>query len=331
MAATAEQIVNVIRAMAQLMGRAPTSTELRRSGGISPAQVKHRFQNHMAALRAAGLEVTATRTRASDAELLTDWGEVTRELKGAPTKAEYASKGRHTEACLIRHFARWTLVPAAFIKAVRRGELAGEWGDVLEMIRKGPIPVRGGGRWMKELREAVRRGEKHPAVAAKVESEPRRTMPALPTSLLGKRCVTATMLLVIFAGPQVTGFVRRVLPDRPLLGAPMNLPGLAYEPVNEMGVSMLFAMLADRLGFIIESVQAAFPDCRAKMEVMPGRWQDVRIEFEYESRSFRDHRHDPRKCDLIVCWKHNWKECPAELQVLELSKVIGRLGHRVIG
>jgi hypothetical protein len=100
---------------------------------------------------------------------------------------------------------------------------------------------------------------------------------------------------------------------------------LAYEPVNEMGVMALFCMLSRQLGFVIESVQSGFPDCEAKMEVEPGRWQHFRIEFEYESRNFRDHRHDPAKCDLIVCWRHNWKDCPANLQVLELSKVMGQL------
>jgi hypothetical protein len=61
------------------------------------------------------------------------------------------------------------------------------------------------------------------------------------------------------------------------------------------------------------------------MEVEPGRWQDVRIEFEYESRHFRSHRHDPRRCDIIVCWRHNWRDCPPGLQVLELSAVVRAL------
>jgi hypothetical protein len=41
----------------------------------------------------------------------------------------------------------------------------------------------------------------------------------------------------------ITGvyFPRRVLPDRPLLGAPTDWPGLAHEPVNEMGVILLLA------------------------------------------------------------------------------------------
>jgi hypothetical protein len=109
------------------------------------------------------------------------------------------------------------------------------------------------------------------------------------------------------------------------------LPGLAHEPVNEMGVLALFAMLSRQLGFILVSVQSAFPDCLAKMEVQPGRWQDVRIEIEYESRGFRQHHHDARQCDLIVCWRHNWENCPPNLQVLELSKVVKQLmADRVI-
>jgi hypothetical protein len=31
--------------------------------------------------------------------------------------------------------------------------------------------------------------------------------------------------------------------------------------------------------------------------------------------------HDERKCDLIVCWEHNWPEAPME--VIELRKFIG--------
>lgn len=118
-------------------------------------------------------------------------------------------------------------------------------------------------------------------------------------------------------------FPRRPLKDGPLLGAPTNLRAFPYEPVNEMGVMVLFSMLAERLGFVVESVQSAFPDCMAKIEVEPGRWQHFRIEFEYESRSFKLHGHDAGQCDLIVCWGHSWKNCPPNLQVLELSRIVG--------
>jgi hypothetical protein len=50
-----------------------------------------------------------------------------------------------------------------------------------------------------------------------------------------------------------------------------------------------------------------------------------------KARNFKRHGHDPRQCDLIVCWRHNWKNCPPNLQVLELSKVVEQLGtDRVI-
>jgi hypothetical protein len=33
--------------------------------------------------------------------------------------------------------------------------------------------------------------------------------------------------------------------------------------------------------------------------------------------------HEARDCDLIVCWKHNWEDCP--LEVLELSKLMDKI------
>lgn len=154
--------------------------------------------------------------------------------------------------------------------------------------------------------------------------------PMLPEPLLKRRCVTRTMLTVFVAElapsalPWISGggLQRRVRTDRPVLGAPTRIPGLAHEPVNEMGVVLLFGMLAQKLGFIVEAVQSSFPDCEAKWEVEPGRWQRIRIEFEYESRNFKDHGHDPKGCDLLVCWRHNWKNAPAELEILELSSLL---------
>jgi hypothetical protein len=60
-------------------------------------------------------------------------------------------------------------------------------------------------------------------------------------------------------------------------------------------------------------------------EIEPGRWQRLRIELEFESSRFLVHGHDPNECDVIVCWKHNWAECPANIEVIELSSIIKRL------
>jgi hypothetical protein len=117
----------------------------------------------------------------------------------------------------------------------------------------------------------------------------------------------------------------RLLPDRPVYGRPLTPPGLAHELLNEMGVVYLFGMLSERLGYVVTRIQPEFPDCEAFREVAPGRWQRVHIEFEFESRNFLLHKHDPKKCDVIVCWKHNWAECPANIEVIELSSIMKRL------
>ena len=31
-----------------------------------------------------------------------------------------------------------------------------------------------------------------------------------------------------------------------------------------------------------------------------------------------------KRRDTIVCWRHNWKECPVEIEVVELSRLVGR-------
>jgi hypothetical protein len=99
-------------------------------------------------------------------------------------------------------------------------------------------------------------------------------------------------------------------------GETLNFRGLLHAPVNEQGVVFLFATLASDLGYLIDSLGSEFPDCEAKRRVGKG-WERVRIEFEFESRNFSVHAHDPEECDLIVCWEHNWPQCPVE--VLELK------------
>jgi hypothetical protein len=110
-----------------------------------------------------------------------------------------------------------------------------------------------------------------------------------------------------------------------LYGSVINFRGLQHAPINEQGVVFLFGMVALELGFIVESVTIGFPDCEAKRCVSRKQnlWERVRIEFEYQSRTFRDHGHNPDQCDLIVCWEDNWPDCPIE--VLELRSAIDAL------
>ena len=112
----------------------------------------------------------------------------------------------------------------------------------------------------------------------------------------------------------------RILTGEPVYGEALLHPVISHAPTNESGVVFLFGVLAQDLGFRIQRIQTEFPDCEAMRQIEPGKWQRLRIEFEYESRNFILHMHPVTKCDLIVCWRHNWKDCP--LDVVELSAVL---------
>jgi hypothetical protein len=112
----------------------------------------------------------------------------------------------------------------------------------------------------------------------------------------------------------------RALTAGPTYGPPMWPGPLAYAPVNELGVVFLFGWMAPQLGYVVHRIQPEFPDCEAMRLVGEDKCQLVKIEFEHESRNFLKHMHDVNGCDLIICWRHNWPECP--LEVLELKKVL---------
>ncbi len=103
---------------------------------------------------------------------------------------------------------------------------------------------------------------------------------------------------------------------------PYHLPegaALRYAPQNELGVVFLFSSLAKRLGLRVEQIRPSFPDCLAYQRTGKGE-KRVRIEFEYRSRNFS---HDPKKCDWVVCWEHNWPDAPKRLRVVELRRYFG--------
>jgi AcrR family transcriptional regulator len=103
-------------------------------------------------------------------------------------------------------------------------------------------------------------------------------------------------------------------------GPTIGFHGLRHAPTNELGVVFLFGMLAEELGLVVEGIQSGFPDCDAKLKRPDGSYEGVRIEFEYKSKSFERDGHNSNECDLIVCWLHDWANCP--LQVIELSSLV---------
>jgi hypothetical protein len=125
-----------------------------------------------------------------------------------------------------------------------------------------------------------------------------------------------------FAQPQIEKYMSitnhsrssyKMLEDRSVLGERINFRGLIHAPVNELGVVYLFGILAKDLGFDVESIQSGFPDCEATRRTKNNNLQRVRIEFEFESSNFVRHGHDIIKCDIIICWEHDWANCPLEV------------------
>ncbi|MCQ3973966.1 MAG: hypothetical protein DPW09_11015 [Anaerolineae bacterium] len=83
-------------------------------------------------------------------------------------------------------------------------------------------------------------------------------------------------------------------------------------PRNEMGVIVLFTQEASAAGFEIVEIQSAFPDA-----IIKHKGQTYRAEFEYKSSNCIHHRHDPRLCDIVICWENDIPD--AFLPVIVLS------------
>ncbi|MEM2910138.1 MAG: hypothetical protein QXO01_03625 [Nitrososphaerota archaeon] len=103
-------------------------------------------------------------------------------------------------------------------------------------------------------------------------------------------------------------------------GGPLGKIPLLYEPVNELGVVLLFGMYHRELGFpYIIKVQQTFPDMIALDE--EGNY--CRIEFEYRSSTFIQHGHDISGCDYIICWVDDLEGgSPIKEKVISLKEEI---------
>jgi hypothetical protein len=270
--------------------------------------------------------------------ILTSIRKIAKRLGRTPTQWEFLSGGRGTDYSVSRFFPKWNdAVRAAGLQPYTRNarvedrELLKDWGKAVRKRRGIPAYRAYGregkydpstierrfGRWS-SLPKAFRNFAKgRPEWADVVALLPTHARRGRPRKVRRRRTNYNSTSPV----PRCKRWCA-ALKDRPTYGDPIPFPWLRHEPLNEQGVVLLFGMLAKDLGYMVESVQKGFPDCEAKRRVGSDKWQRVRIEFEFESRNFRDHGHPTNGCDVIVCWRHNWDECPAHIEVIELSTVI---------
>jgi hypothetical protein len=293
-----EEIIAAIQKCAQKLGRAPTRAELKKISGVSLSRVKYLFHGMTQALREAGCEPKGPGHLIRNEELLLDWARLARKLSKLPAMTRYEYEGKYSHVPFVRRYGSWRAVPAAFQRFAREKRLEKRWKDVLAMIERAKAT---------EMRRSAA-GARRPGGPSLEDGEAweQKREP------------------VTWKARANEWTRRKLLRDRGLAGPPMDLPGLAHEPGNEQGVIFVFGAVAHKLGFRVLTFQQGYPDCEAMREIRPGVWQRVRIEFEYESKNFLKHGHRRDGCDVIVCWRHNWKECPKGIEIIELKRMVGK-------
>jgi hypothetical protein len=250
------------------------------------------------------------------------------------TKKQFLESSGVKLSDVLRHFPRWSDAVAAagftfdvYNAKITPNALLNDWALLVREFRR--IPTRN---------EYKLQGSYSPGVFERnfgpwslIPSKFREFADKNPewvdvlTLLPAEKVIQSRNSTVAIAPRSTVASRHTKLSDRPTYGDPIDFRGLRHAPVNENGVIFLFGMVAKELGYHVEAVQVGFPDCEAKRQIAPGQWQRVRIEFEYQSRNFRDHGHLVDGCDLIVCWIHNWTDCPSTLEVVELKSIIQQL------
>jgi hypothetical protein len=312
---TKEEVIRAIRACTRKLGRIPTKKELRELTGITEKRVSNRFGSLGQAIRAAGLEPRGPGYQLKIDTVLKDWATVARKLGKLPSKNEYTAHGRHSTVPFDSRWKSWKDVPLRFKHWTGETGVETDWSDVLAMVEQ-KQPVIGG--WQEEA--VVNQSEKGNQSGKGAKNAIARGKSAGRPAQEG-----AFERRALKGGGEILPPKRPLMAGRTVYGPLLLAPGLVHEPMDELGVVYVFGMVAYKMGFAVLRTQMTFPDCEAIREIQPGKWQRVRIEFEYESRNFVKHGHNKDECDLIVCWRHNWAECPKELEVVELRREIAKI------
>ena len=84
-------------------------------------------------------------------------------------------------------------------------------------------------------------------------------------------------------------------------------------PPQEVEVRERLAILNEVFGLYDTMVSVGeFPDL--VIETRTG--ERLRAEVETKSSHFRYHGHDPEGCDLVICWEHDWADCPLPVMTI---------------
>jgi len=118
--------------------------------------------------------------------------------------------------------------------------------------------------------------------------------------------------------------------EKSIVGELVGKRGIVYAPVNRPGVLLLFSRLLDEFDMLIEEVG---DDCNyiiARRRVEPAgssgpRWERVKISIACNSLETKTDDLATNSGDvplsLLICWDHDWSECPFE--TFELRSLFG--------
>jgi hypothetical protein len=103
-----------------------------------------------------------------------------------------------------------------------------------------------------------------------------------------------------------------------VVGDPLNDLGFRFAPTNARGVLLLFVRRVDDFHMYVEEVPEEFPDCIVRRRTERG-WQRLAVISAFHSSALRTRTPALAACDLVVCWEHDWPDCP--LEVIKLHTV----------
>ncbi len=308
-----EQIVDAVRYCMERLGHVPSRNELRKMAMVSPKQIRWHFGTYTQMLRACGLERHGGGVKLDMEALLRDWAGLVRDLRKLPSLTDYEQFSKYSTSPLLYRFGVWAKVPMGMKQYIEESGKAEDMKDVLEVIEAQMGDVRPG-RTLRPWRALPNdsNGAKRPESGA----GPDREFAQGPDDGFSAGQDDEV------AGPDYES-AGDELPEKTVLkrgvyGSLMRFGPMICAPTNEQGVLFLFGAMAEKLGFAMLRVGTAFPDCQVFRVVDGDRLELIDVEIEFESRNFLKHMHDVTKCRLIVCWRHNWPECP--LPVIELRQ-----------
>ncbi len=279
-----EEIIALVKKVAGELGHRPNQFEFWQMAKAKKEHMRRLFGSYRELVQEAGFEALGPGFYITEEQLFADWVAVVRKLGKVPSVLQYDKVGKYSHRAFRVRWSSWLEVPEAMMAYAAQKWPDRQWDDVIEIARK----------FVAQRRAAGPRKKKYQALTS-----------------------TKDAGLTSMAAAELTSTAKK----DPIYGCPVMLPEMATAPINELGVIFLFGVLARQLGFMVLRLQPGFPDVEALRLCKDGRWRLVKAELEFESKNFLLHGHDPKGCDLIVCWKNNWESCPVE--VLELSKILG--------